>query len=174
MGKSLQKPSIYWLAVTTDLVLKCLVFYVQNFKIEKPLFFLLSPHNCLPGVARMSERYKSRTQEVLTLRGPEGDQKGEEEQEKTDKLRTMIEILQEKLAKVYTSTFTYVCLRLFLESPFRTVLNVFFFSTKRQNSSSSNNSSNSSAKPTEGSTWSQRTGNISKPPLQQEQQSIRP
>ena len=126
---------------------------------KKTLFFLLSPHNCLPGVARMSERYKSRTQEVLTMRGPEGDQKGEEEQEKTDKLRTMIEILQEKLAKVYTSTFTYVCLRLFLESPFRTVLNVFFFSTKRQNSSS-----NSSAKPTEGSTWSQRTGNISKPP----------
>ena len=34
------------------------------------------------------------------MRGPEGDQKGEEEQEKTDKLRTMIEILQEKLAKV--------------------------------------------------------------------------
>jgi hypothetical protein len=41
----------------------------------------------------MSERYKSRTREA-TMRGPA------EEQEKTDKLKAMIQILQEKLTKV--------------------------------------------------------------------------
>jgi hypothetical protein len=45
--------------------------------------------------ARMSERYKSRTREPAA-RGPTAGQ----EQEKTEKLRAMIQILEDKLAKV--------------------------------------------------------------------------
>jgi hypothetical protein len=43
----------------------------------------------------MSERYKSRTREPAA-RGPSAGQ----EQEKTEKLRAMIQILEDKLAKV--------------------------------------------------------------------------
>jgi hypothetical protein len=49
----------------------------------------------------MSERYKSRTREGI-MRGSTSSNPEDmgEEQQKTEKLRAMIEILQEKLAKV--------------------------------------------------------------------------
>ena len=65
--------------------------------------------------ARMSERYKSRTREPAA-RGPTAGQ----EQEKTEKLRAMIQILEDKLAKVSVHLLKRIILYCLLKIKLRT------------------------------------------------------
>ncbi len=62
----------------------------------------------------MSERYKSRTREPAA-RGPSAGQ----EQEKTEKLRAMIQILEDKLAKVSVHLLKRIILYCLLEITLR-------------------------------------------------------